>query len=341
MADVKLKATGPGGAVARPPRTVDFRQRNVKNMLKATDQSPGSVPPPIDLANPVSLAATQPSGTPDNPQLGVPGANPGLLTDPNSLSRTITPENSLRDQRLGFGVEAQNVGATQGTAGVALNFNSNEAIRNAFESNLGMLNQDMVDQSRELAMRTSALGRAGSGLFNRDTGFISDRSRQTRESLLGNLAFRAIQADQGRNLQASIANQNAELSTQAINARIAQGNAGRAQDVGFARQRQMEGLQTREDMLARQAMGDRRMQMMLLQAGFGGAPFAQMGQEANGLVNASGQFADNAGVVNNQLSNVAQAGVQAFSQPQGVPLPPDITQIDEALANFRPEGMGF
>ena len=74
-----------------------------------------------------------------------------------------------------------------------------------FRSQLPGLNLDLADQTESLAKRTSALGRTGSGLFNRDTGNLSDRSRATRESLLGNLALQGATTDAGNDLQAQIA----------------------------------------------------------------------------------------------------------------------------------------
>jgi len=75
----------------------------------------------------------------------------------------------------------------------------------AFQSQLPGMNIDFADQSDQLAKRTAAMGRTGSGLFNRDTGYISDRARAQREGMLGNLSFDASKSDQAASLQAQIA----------------------------------------------------------------------------------------------------------------------------------------
>jgi hypothetical protein len=77
----------------------------------------------------------------------------------------------------------------------------------AFQNQLPSLNIDFADQSDKLAKGTAAMGRTGSGLFNRDTGYLSDRARAKRESLLGNLGFQGAQADQSADLQSQITRQ--------------------------------------------------------------------------------------------------------------------------------------
>lgn len=92
------------------------------------------------------------------------------------------------------------------------NINTQSVMRNAmnaFNSQLPQMNIDFADQSDALAKKTAAMGRTGSGLFNRDTGYISDRARAAREGLLGNLSFTAAQTDAANQLQAAI--QSAQL----------------------------------------------------------------------------------------------------------------------------------
>ena len=103
--------------------------------------------------------------------------------------------NAAQAQTAGGG---ERLGVNVGTSSV-----KNDAM-SAFNAQLPGMNIDFADQSDQLAKRTSAMGRTGSGLFNRDTGYISDRSRASRESMLGNLSFTAAQTDAANRLQASI-----------------------------------------------------------------------------------------------------------------------------------------
>jgi hypothetical protein len=75
----------------------------------------------------------------------------------------------------------------------------------AFQAQIPGMNLDLADQANALGQRTAAMGRTGSGLFNRGTNEISDRGRATREGLLGNLAFGAAGQDAANSLQAQIA----------------------------------------------------------------------------------------------------------------------------------------
>lgn len=100
-----------------------------------------------------------------------------------------TPQQASAGQRLSFAISPMSV-MQQAMA--------------AFEAQLPQLNQDFADQSEQLVKGTAAMGRTGSGLFNRDTGFLSDRARNTREALLGNLSFDAAKTDAGNRLQADI-----------------------------------------------------------------------------------------------------------------------------------------
>lgn len=118
-----------------------------------------------------------------------------------------------RNEAAAGGVfDLRGAGAT-GSGGRRLDFNIDpqsvmEEAMNAWRAQLPQLNIDFADQSDQLAKRTSALGRTGSSLFNRDTGYISDRSRAAREGLLGNLSFGAATTDAGNDLQAQITRQN-------------------------------------------------------------------------------------------------------------------------------------
>ncbi len=147
----------------------------------------------------------------------------GQQITPGQVNTTITPGQSNFTPVSGIdNVTAQTIRGGPGvdptanaavgqsaTAGNRLghNINTTSVMRNAmdaFNSQLAGMNIDFADQSDQLAKRTAAMGRTGSGLFNRDTGYISDRSRAAREGMLGNLSFTAAQSDAANRLQAQI-----------------------------------------------------------------------------------------------------------------------------------------
>jgi len=106
-------------------------------------------------------------------------------------------------------VSYQNAATQRAGGGAAMNtsIRADSVMKNAmnaFQSQLPGMNIDFADQSDQLAKKTAAMGRTGSGLFNRDTGYISDRSRAAREGMLGNLSFTAAQSDAANRLQAQI-----------------------------------------------------------------------------------------------------------------------------------------
>lgn len=134
-------------------------------------------------------------GLPADVVAGQQGEVPGL----DFGGFAINPEDFAQGGR--FGIDLQGVGG-----GFQVNPQSvmDQAMA-AFQSQLPGLNLDLADATEGLAKRTSALGRTGSGLFNRDTDDLSDRARATREGLLGNLSFQGATTDAANDLQAQIA----------------------------------------------------------------------------------------------------------------------------------------
>jgi hypothetical protein len=114
--------------------------------------------------------------------------------------------------------------------------NTQQAALDFFNSNLPQMNIDFRDQSDALAQRTAAMGRTGSGLFNRDTDYLSDRSLAQRESMLGNIGYQSIQADANRALQGDIAREGMIGQNLGLLSQLANANATGSLQAGLANQ---------------------------------------------------------------------------------------------------------
>jgi len=293
MARIGEAAQGlkPQNQLQSPARSTDLRQATLSRRLPT--QGATASPQPAS-------AGTTPAPQPAAPQ--------GIV-DPNALASQITPENTLRGQRLGFGVEAQQVATPEQVADIQAQQVAPQ-VQAAFQAQLPQLNQQFADEAEMLAKRTSALGRTGSGQFNKETGFISDRARAARESLLGNLNFQAIQGDAQRALAASQANQGAGLTQQNLGVQIAEANAARTGQVDFARQAHLQELQAREDALANKALQDRAQQLQFLQQGFAGDPTGAISAATQPILQAGGRFGENAAVLGQQAQGGMEAAIQ-------------------------------
>jgi hypothetical protein len=291
--DTTNRTTAVSGPLIQPTRKTDLRERNISGLITSTDQGGGQIP------------TTQPTLRPD-PAGG--GQDFGIGT------QTITPENTLRNQRLDFEARAGQVAGPGGFERVKSR-NTTGAISRTFEANLPALMQKFKDESRQLVGRTAAMGRTGSGLFNRETGFVGDRALQAREALLGNLTFQATQADANRALQAALGNQGAGIQSSSLAAQVAGANANRALQVDFARQQHFAAQQAREDQLARDAQSALQIQAMLAGQGFQNQPTGAVGQAAGAAQAGAGQFGANAGQINAGVGNLASETVQAFTPP--------------------------
>ena len=297
MARIGEAAQGlkPQNQLQSPARSTDLRQATLSRRLPT--QGATASPQPAS-------AGTTPAPQPAAPQ--------GIV-DPNALASQITPENTLRGQRLGFGVEAQQIQTPEQIAAVQAQQVAPQ-VQAAFQAQLPQLNQQFADEAEMLAKRTSALGRTGSGQFNKETGFISDRARSAREALLGNLNFQAIQGDAQRALAASQGNQNADLTQQNLGVQIAESNAARTGQVDFARQQHLQGLQAREDALANKALQDRAQQLQFLQQGFAGDPTGAISAATQPILQAGGRFGENAAVLGQQAQGGMEAAIQQLIQ---------------------------
>lgn len=143
----------------------------------------------------------------DIPQIG--GFDPardvvaGTAATPMGLDFSqfgLNPADFAQGGRFDFGLS--------GGGGGGFTVNPQSVMENAlsaFNSQLPSADLRLRDATEGLAKSTSALGRTGSGLFNRDTDTLTERERAARESLLGNLSFQAATTDAGNDLQAQIA----------------------------------------------------------------------------------------------------------------------------------------
>ena len=297
------------GPQIQPTRQTDLRERNLAGAF--------SKPPGMEIPGPTDQGGGQIPTSQPTPR-GPGGAQP---FDFGIGTTAITPENTLRNQRLDFETKAQQVAGPGGFERVKSR-NTTGAISRTFNANLPQLMQQFKDESRQLAQRTSALGRTGSGLFNRDTGFVGDRALQARESLLGNLTFQSTQADANRALQASLGNQSAGIQSSSLAAQVAGANANRALQVDMARQQHFAAQQSREDQLARDSMANLQIQAMLAGQGFNNQPTGAVGQAANTGLAAGQQFGANAGQINAgnaAAMNQAAQAIPNFLPPGGPP----------------------
>lgn len=278
----------------------------------------------------------------------------------------VTPQNTLRNQRLGFNV--RNVDpATEGLRGLSQQFqdlanqggpaastdflsglkqnvqedlagglNRENLIKRQFESQLPFLNEQFDKKANEIAERTSALGRTGSGMTDREFAELENQQQLKREGLLGQITADAaqqaiqdrlglMQAGQGlagqqlqREAQAGRANRAAlqgagRLSRAASRLGLRGQQANQQRDL--ARQRHLRQQQRREDQLARQAMQDRARQMQFMQQGGFTNPQGAIGQAAQTAMMGANEFGANAGAINQQLQGLASGGAQ---QPGGI-----------------------
>jgi len=334
-----------------PARSTDLRERNVSGLIQST-AVPGSNSG-HDAITSANMELMRSLGKVPGPGVANQG-NTGATVGGQMVGNQITAENSLRDKRLDFNVGSHQASGPGGFERVKSK-KTTGAISAAFKAQQPQMMQQFKDESRALVQRTAAMGRTGSGLFNRDTGFVGDRALQAREALLGNLSFQATQADANRALQASLGNQSAGVSMAGIGAQISAGNASRAMQADILRQQHAQGLQAREDMMANQAMQQANLQAMLLGQGFQGAPTGAAGQHANNANNAASQYGANAGQLGDQAGAAANQVAQSYGSqggptapgPSRVVLPkmnfpkPKMPGLTPDRPNFSREDMGF
>lgn len=184
----------------------------MSNHRSPTPSMPGGIP--------------QVGGTRTNPIVGqfgggyqpatqkIDGANPSLRGSQigfNIPTQTFNPVTMQAPTGLdfgGFSVDPSSFSGGVSSGGGGFNVNAKSVQDQAmktFFSQLPKMNIDFADQADQLAQKTAAMGRTGSGLFNRDTGYLSDRSLASRESMLGNIGLQAATTDAGNDLQAQMA----------------------------------------------------------------------------------------------------------------------------------------
>ena len=168
---------------------------------RARDVTPGSVGS-VDRARDV---VSQVIGTQDRAR-DVTSQNIGpAMRSREVSSQDIAPTNRARDvdgnqYRIGETGRARDVTARD----------TRDAWRDQFNSQIPLLEQRLGDEMTQQNARTSALGRSGSGLHTREQGRIFGRHQATREGMMGNMMYNALQQDAGRNLQAQGMNQQSD-----------------------------------------------------------------------------------------------------------------------------------
>jgi len=289
-----------------------------------TQPPAGGVPGPTDQGG-GQIMPMQPAFDPNKPPTPAGGisAAGAPITDVNSLGSQITPTNTLANQRIGYGVQTPLTSASYQTPQAQAQATSG-SITDAFNAMLPQLNQQFQQKVQDLTAQTAAMGRTGSGLFNRATSELGNQELANREALLGNLIFNSTQNDASRALQASLGNQNAGVSIAGINSTNAINNANRDLTVQQGAQQTLAQQQANEEALAQQATNDQLTRLNLLQLGYNYDPNGAITGAANTLLGASNDFGANAGTINGQLTNyLNQAqGSGAVSQPAQVAAAP-------------------
>ncbi len=311
-------------------------------------------------STPPALAPEAASPTPAYVPSGEPMSN-DPLTDPNAQDRFITPENTMVNQRIGWDVREtdpakidaafkQAMSASRGggaQVGDSENLqymfdqlrgdfeggmNREDLIRRQFEAQQPFFDAQYEDQVKGQAERTAAMGRTGSGMYDREFADITERSRLQREGMLGSLtANAAAQAIQdrlgmygaGANLAgieanrdisgAQISNQFRGQGLQALlgAAGLDQNRQGADIGVDMARRNALVGERQYEYGLSRDAMSDQAMQMQYMNQGFESNPLDQINQTVSHEQDAAAQYGANAGQINSQLSEEAKARAAA------------------------------
>lgn len=218
------------------------------------------------------------------------------VTDPNQLDRFITPENTLRQQRLGFGVEPQSLA---------------DQVQQRFESALPQLNANFQNQAEDIAQRTSRLGRTGSGMVDREFADLENEQRAARENLLGRLTFQGAQSDVGRDMQAQMAQQQHLRQQQQREDQLArQGMSDRAQQMRFLQM----GMQQPTSALQGAA------QTQMLAGNEFGANAAGIGQGLGGAARgAAGQKGGIGGIINSIFGGPQSQGTLPVGGSMGLP----------------------
>lgn len=317
----------------------------ITDLLYKTDK-------PSDVGSQVGAGPSAPQITPSMPGVPQPPTSGGLLggLQTGAISGTNP---SLRGSQIGWGVgdhqidmspftnQFQNVGAGNVNVGrythdpnIAKYDTKGEAL-NFFNAQQPLMMQRFRDEVDALSKRTAAMGRTGSAVFNRDTGYTSDRSLAAREAMLGNIGFQAVTNDAARNtqadiaregmigqnlglrgqldagnmnrgLQASMANQAAGLQNQGLQAQLAMANQGMGFQRDMARQQWAQSERSYQDMLANQAMQDRANQLGMFGQGaqFGYDPTMGAVDLASLLMGASGQYGGQAGAITGALGQL-------------------------------------
>lgn len=196
------------------PRTPSSQERFLRRDPRTVNVNPRPNVPQLQPQSPTSPVPEQRPATPQPAQ-----TEP--VTDPNALPGTITPENTLRNRRIGFDVarggtstrglrsisdqlsalaedlktsgSSEFLGGLQDRVSGLLDggLNREDIVRRQFEAQLPALDERLEQQLEQLGKRTASLGRTGGGFVNTSVGDRFLAAQRSREALLGQLTSQA------------------------------------------------------------------------------------------------------------------------------------------------------
>jgi hypothetical protein len=248
------------------------------------------------------------------------GGTPGTMSSQQGMAapvmgagqtQAINPNNpSLRGQQLGFNVAAPNVNTSINPAMVM------DTAMGAFNAQIPGMDAHLNNQVRQLGQKTAAMGRTGSGLYDREFMGLRNESEAARQGLLGQMSMQAGLADQSAGLQGQIAQMQGGLNL-----------AGMQQQHGFGQMAHQVGERGYQDMLADRANQQNQQNLDRMQGiGHGYDPTSALLGGGQLQLGAGQQFGANAGQLNQQLAGLPDLFAQFMGgQQQGgyPPIPPN------------------
>lgn len=280
--------------------------------------APGPGQPPALQTGGPDYRGGAPAGVPDyNPSPRTP--RPGFTTEvrDNPATTGTAPD--------GRPVIAPPVGAAPTTAidprnpslrGREINFNVPAPVQvqpdqvrstaiDSFNAQIPGMDAALEATVRNLGRSTSAMGRTGSGLYDREFRNIVAQEQGARQGLLGDMTMRAALADQSANLSAGLAHQPLALQ------------------YGFAGLGHQLGERGYQDSLAAEAMANEARRLgFLYQGGFGQNPTNAFLGAAAVNMQGSDRFGANAATLNDQVGGAIDLASQFIPRPAVGPYAP-------------------
>lgn len=244
------------------PTTGTINNTNVAATTQPTVPA-GTISGPVGVINTVRPSSPTPSVA-SGAVTG--GAGGGTFAG----GEKITPDNTLRGTRIGFDVNPGNL---------------KDEVLGTFRSLAALEDEKFRDGVEQLGKQTAAMGRTGSGMYDKGFRRLSDRAQTARDAILGNLSFSATSRDVDKRFETDLAKLSHTIGER-----------------GY------------DDRLAREAMGDEADRLRFLSAGFDGSPAGADNALVQSLLFGAGQFGANAGQTNAQLGDTAAAATPYIAQ---------------------------